>query len=470
MNTGDIISCSALNKETKQFLLGEKMEPGSQGVLWHATDIHDASRAYVFKLITDPVPAHKQRKVKNIQVLLRQAKHLAPTPTSRRPFRITLPLYLYEEGEDFGYIMDRADGRDLNAMMTAHLLDAMSPEDKLILLCQIADAIYRLSNNGYCYQDISHRNFMYQPVDKTHPEAYVTLIDCDNITSNAKAREGSATFARGTGFYMPPEVAFRMAPPSIESDCYALAMLFFKILMGPIASPYHGKALYKTPLLPADMEQAAQLTRDDGYGYDWLTFVFDPVNKINEIDPTVRKSPSWQAKQRRLIETWATIPAPVQKLFADAFASPLDERARAHRPHANVWLTTLRRCLSSGMSRDRISFIRNDNLLFQRELSCPFHLDEQSTDGFVTPRMGIVDKKANETYVFRSTSPLLIKYRTPASPDAAEPIFAGGEIELVNGTELFFAASPSERVRFILNKVHTKIPGMPGLISPEPEP
>ena len=467
MNINDIINC----KGDKRFTIIDSIGGGGQGDVWLVED--GAGQKYAFKIIKETDEAKKKRKIENIRALKDREKLLRPSLNGKK-FSIAFPVCLYEQNGDFGYIMNLCSGKSINKMMLDKKFDNMILKKRLAIVRQIAESAEWLAQNGLCYQDFSHKNFMYDGAENVNSTGLedngtVSLIDCDNIAPNSAAKSGEAKYTAGTGFYVAPEVAFKICPPSIESDKYALAVLLFKIMTGSTDSPYHGKELYgKFRPRPADMIEAAQECQIDPYiDKKWLTFVFDDKDTVNSINPQQFKKPEFQDRQNMILKNWEKVPDSMKDMFRKAFYKPLDEKARRNRPTAGQWKecakneeAELSKTSSEPAKKSvptkpaetrvnhnipKIVFLPNK---FSIELKCPLTLDEKISNGAIARKMGIIEKKGND-YVFSSESYMAIGYCYKGEEERT--LNYGQTLVLKNDTELFFFVRSKERAKISLN-------------------
>lgn len=447
-------------KGNKAFTIIKELGSGGQGSVWLVKDA-DTNLQYAFKIINEKDPQKKKKKVENIRNLrLRQPTLQAQL--EKRNFFVALPLFLYEKDGEFGYIMDLCKGKSINSMMLERQFDNMPTKKRLTIVRQIAESADWFRRNGLCYQDFSHKNFMYDDSGR----GSVSVIDCDNVAPTSVSSAGDASFAGGTGFYAAPEIAFGQCKPSVESDAFALSSLLFKIMTGSTDSPYHGRELYtkSNGYMPNDMFEAAFFTKDDpAYGYDWLTFVFDPKNDVNRIDPYLYKKEEYQKRQNMVLKNWKEVPETMKNMFCRAFYNPLDKQARTKRPSPNEWMhiaqgdpkpkpnqsTAPRPApptppVTSTLGQPRVVFLPSN---YTEDIVCPFTLSPESSNFGISRKMGTIEKDGDK-FVFRSLSPYLIKYYK--GKEQGE-VMSGKTVILEDGMELFFAARPSERARIILN-------------------
>ena len=448
-------------KGNKTFTIIRELGRGGQGSVWLVKDV-DTEQQYAFKIINEKDANKKKKKIENIRNLHRRLTLLQPQ-LEKKNFFAVFPLLLYEKNGEFGYIMDLCTGKSINSMMLERQFDNMPLKKRLTIVRQIAESADWLRSNGLCYQDFSHKNFMYDDTSKGR----ISVIDCDNVAPTSASSSGEVSFVGGTGFYAAPEIAFGQCKPSVESDAFALSTLFFKIMTGSTDSPYHGRELYtkSNGYMPNDMFEAAFFTKDDpAYGYDWLTFVFDSKNEVNKIDPNLFKKPDFQKRQNMILKNWNQIPDTIREMFCRAFCNPLDKQSRAKRPTPKDWMhiaqgdpKPLRKqtipqeqnpvvpVVPTLQNSAKIVFVPSN---YTVDLICPLTLDAKSSNLAILRKMGIIEKNGDE-YVFRSSSPYLIKYYNKNGTQGA---LANGQIlTLTDGTELFFAGRPSEKVRILLN-------------------
>ncbi len=225
-------------------------------------------------------------------------------------------------------------GETIAKMMRNGLFNEMKKVDRVAIAYKILIAARWISTNGLCYQDFSSGNFLYEYESAEKAKGIVSVIDCDNLATNAAINEGIVPLVKGTGFYSAPEIAFGNSPPSTETDKFALATLFFQIMTGSIDSPYHGRCMANTfsGFFPSSMSEAAELTIENGFSTNWLTFIFDH----NGVD-----NPIWGPRdEKEMIQrNWNAIPTEIQALFCQAFQNPFNNvvNRRNGRPELDNW-------------------------------------------------------------------------------------------------------------------------------------
>lgn len=328
MNIGSVITC---NNNSKYKVIKE-LKTGGQGSVYMIETVPKTPKKYCLKIINEKKEILRNKKIENIKKL-KDDSHLQKNSLMKN-FNIALPLAIYEKNGEFGYVMNWYPGREIGDMMIDKCFDSMKLEKKINIVHKLAESGAWLRGSGYCYQDFSHGNFLYDEKNDV-----ISVIDVDNLTSTSSSSSGEACFAKGTSFYIAPEVAFGQCNPSTTSDDYALATLFYKIMTGSTTSPYHGKELYSKNVTPGNMLDAAFYTSDDpDYGYDWLTFVFDKDTTINEVDLSGNDK-KFIAEGKKIIKNWNEVPSEMKELFYLAFKDPLDAVTRKQRPYSKKWLS-----------------------------------------------------------------------------------------------------------------------------------
>lgn len=322
---GTIIRC-----KNEKYKVISKIGSGGEGEVWKVKGRF--GKKYAFKLITDKNAVKRKKREENLKAL--KNKHFKYERSLKsKKFTIALPIEIYEENNDFGYIMNLCKGKSINDMLFKKGdIDKMSTRKRIKLIKRIAKAASWFQENGLCHHDFSHKNFIYRKRGKR-----VYVIDCDNAT---EAHNTNNTTVNGTGFYVPPEIAFKKATGSVNSDSYALAVLFFIIMVGnKCDSPYHGTILFKkcAGCLPADMLEAADMSINENLGYDWLTFIFDDDDK-NKLFPDFFKNKAESKEKKAIIKRWKKVPSWMKSFFKRAFKNPLNEVARSKRPSAKDWV------------------------------------------------------------------------------------------------------------------------------------
>ena len=206
-----------------------------------------------------------------------------------------------EDYPEFGYVMplmsgDRRPLKDIIAPPPRRL--DLSLEARAATCFEVADSFQQLHAEGLCYQDINFGAFFVDPL-----RGSILICDADNITT-----DGQLGGVYGTRKFMAPEVVRREAIPSMKTDLYSMAVLFFYIIFG-----WH----------PLDGRREAEITTLDQaaerrlYGLDPL-FIFDPVNGANG---PVAGLHDW------IVARWRAMPRVLQDLFTRSFTAGLSNPA-----------------------------------------------------------------------------------------------------------------------------------------------
>ena len=450
MKIGDKIVC----EDGIKFEIKEELDSGGQGNIYIVMKNSNSNDLYALKIINEENVNLRKKKIDNIRILHCKAPILK-RKLDNRPYNIALPISIYNANNDFGYVMNLYPGKNIGKFMIEKRFDSMSLEDRLNLVYKISQPAHFLRTHGFCYQDFSHGNFLFD-----ENTGVISVIDIDNVTANSNSEAGITNFVKGTMFYMPPEIAFGQCNPSIDSDNYALATLFFKIMTGSTNSPYHGKKFYSKPVTPGNMEEAAFLSIDepDDFGIDWLTFVFDPVDRSNEIelnDP----NPKFVAEGKKIINNWNFIPDTMKDYFYRAFRSPLDAEIRKKRPTATDWMWLLDGLVSnSSTDLQETANQKNNSTSVVYGLSSKLTIFVELPDGTKVTidseqkientrgiPLGIIKLEGNK-YKFISTS--IFKIRTKLGNEYID-LFKGDSIELKEKMEVYIVTSPSEKIMVI---------------------
>ena len=218
--------------------------------------------------------------------------------------------------EEFGYVMPLMSGdrRPLKDIVAAppRRLD-LKLEARAVACFEVADSFQQLHAKGLCYQDVNFGAFFVDPV-----RGSVLICDADNITT-----DGKLGGVYGTRKFMAPEVVRREAIPSMKTDLYSMAILFFYIVFGWHA--LDGRREAEATTLDAAVER--QL-----YGTDPL-FIFDPVNPANG---PVTGMHDW------IVARWRAMPKTVRDLFTRSFTTGLAD-ASSGRVIETEWLRAFAR-------------------------------------------------------------------------------------------------------------------------------
>jgi hypothetical protein len=197
----------------------------------------------------------------------------------------------------FGYLMrlrpgDYAGLRCLIARPPERLDPSLAVRARICL--NIANRFLRLHSAGFCYQDINFGNIFFLPNDGS-----ILICDNDNVDVN-----GMPAAVFGTRKFMAPEIVRREAMPSLTSDLFSMAVLFFYVFH--CWHPLDGRRESDYALLDAEAEQKL-------YGTAPL-FLFDPENPANGPVPGVHDP---------IVARWESLPPALRALFVRAFTSGL---------------------------------------------------------------------------------------------------------------------------------------------------
>lgn len=454
MNIGSIITC----KDGSKFEIVKDLKSGGQGSVYIVKSCISPNDLYAFKIIKEKNEQKKQRKIENIRQLKDDSLRLNKS-LEGKDFNVALPITLYSNNGDFGYVMNLYTGKDIGDLMMEKVFDSMDLDKRMNLVHKIAESALWLRNSGYCYQDFSHGNFLYDEKNNI-----VSIIDCDNVTGSSSASSGKTFLAKGTLFYTSPEIAFGQCNPSIESDNFALATLFFKIMTGSTNSPYHGKELYSRPVRPGNMIDAAFYTNDDpSYGSDWLTFVFDKENKVNEIDLNAPNK-DFVNEGKKIIKNWDKVPNEMKELFYKAFKNPLDAESRKLRPSSKDWVNvTSNKNIASNNPNitEKCIMFSNPTKPEAPVVSAPVNMQ---TITIRTPEGKVVEvkdefevrtsngfnfgkiRKQDDNFIF--TSHTMYKLKSKLG-NTYNDHFLGNEMVLQEGLEIYFVMNYNEKLRVL---------------------
>ncbi len=215
-------------------------------------------------------------------------------------------------------------------------LTARSLDERIALSLQIVDAVAAAHGVGVLHKDLKPANLLVSMADGTlhlaltdfgsarllEPERLEALgITAIGLTHTSMQAVNSS----GTLLYMAPEL-YRGAPPTVQSDVYALGLMLYQIVMADLSRPM-------TSGWERDIEDE-ELREDLAAATDG-----DPSRRLKSVAELAerlrhRGARSAERHARRLTEAQA----------ADARRTL--ERARARRP----WLVAVLATLSSGLA------------------------------------------------------------------------------------------------------------------------
>ena len=203
---------------------------------------------------------------------------------------------------EFGYVMplvsdDRRPLKDILARPPQRL--ALTLEARAVACFEVADSFLQLHAKGLCFQDVNFGAFFVDPV-----RGSVLICDADNISI-----EGQLGGVYGTRKFMAPEVVRREAIPSMRTDLYSMAVLFFYVLFN--WHPLDGKREADADVLDAATEARLYGTRP--------LFLFDPSDPSNGPVPGLHDWVAWR---------WRAMPRALRELFGRVFAAGLGPEQR----------------------------------------------------------------------------------------------------------------------------------------------
>lgn len=186
---------------------------------------------------------------------------------------------------------------------------------------KIVFAFKKLHNHGYCFESIDH-SFLVNPQNGD-----IMFVDVDDIVL-----QGISTGVYGVPRYMAPEMIFKKAFPSVQTDNYSLSVLLFLLLC--MSHPLEGRKSI-VPCMTHIIEEKLY--------YSEALFMFDKNNQSNAPNERIHGN---------AIECWKMLPEYVKDAFCYAFSQEAifepDKRLRE-----DDWLEVLNRFRSELVSADQ---------------------------------------------------------------------------------------------------------------------
>lgn len=328
---------------------------GGQGAVYRA---EVGGKTYGFKILFSNGTDKEIQLRDNIKFLLQKKAEFDRKIGNNKDFRFTFPIeeVVLDDGHE-AHLMDWANGKDIYTLIDEGTFDKYTLYEKLEVIRKINEAFWFLSRDNLCYQDINAENIFYDVDLKI-----ATVIDTENTTPAYKVENKTAAFVVGKEFYMAPEVGAKLVNYAAKSsDYYAMAVLYYSILTCSNKSPYHGKVAYENYGLrcASSMDEACESAKEDDILEDFLTFAFDPNNKVNSLESFYLKNKDKLKSEsnvkflhnlKNIIDKWAEVPENLKQLFYKAFADPLNKDCYTRRPLPDSWGRQLQNALNGNKS------------------------------------------------------------------------------------------------------------------------
>lgn len=186
-----------------------------------------------------------------------------------------VPVYDFGVQDNLSYVAMRLLNNTLTDKMYAS--QAMSMNDVLMMLEQVAKALDYAHSKGIVHRDVKPGNIMF---DDTRT-AYLVDFGIAKATQQADTGLTAENMVLGTPSYMSPEL-WRGEAPIGASDQYALAIVVFQVLTGqlPFQADNPSAVMYKH--LNEDVPVASQLNPNLSYA------VADVIQRGMHKDPRKR--------------------------------------------------------------------------------------------------------------------------------------------------------------------------------------
>lgn len=197
-------------KSGKRYRIGRLIEAGGQGEASEATD--DKGARFVFKRYHDAFKTDATRTRLNF-IAGQKLADVCRTLFS--------PVDVVDDGRELGHVSPKAPGVSLEDLLTAGAFDLVTA---LQITTAMAHSFAVLHDRGIAHGDIHPKNIL---VHLRHDNAESGVIDFDNL---AAAGLPDAP-CLGHHLYMAPEIRRASGGPSIEADCFALAVLVHEVLL-----------------------------------------------------------------------------------------------------------------------------------------------------------------------------------------------------------------------------------------------
>jgi eukaryotic-like serine/threonine-protein kinase len=162
----------------------------------------------------------------------------------------------------FGFIASRFDPRFRSIADLLRKRIAYALRVRATAAIQFAESYESLHRKSWCYRDLSFGNHLFDPLTGD-----VLIQDYGNIS-----RPGECFGVLGTPRFMAPEILSRGSAPTLETDLFSMAILFFYLFV--LHHPFEGRR--ELSIACFDLPAMEKL-----YGEGAL-FIFDPDDRSNE--------------------------------------------------------------------------------------------------------------------------------------------------------------------------------------------
>ncbi|HRK07384.1 MAG TPA: serine/threonine-protein kinase [Pseudobdellovibrionaceae bacterium] len=267
--------------------LESELGRGGMGVVFRARDL-TLKRVVALKLL----PIQDLGGQDLLQRFLLEGRALAQL---RHPQIVS--VYSLGHVDGYAYIaMECLEGNSLHVLSRRRLL---SPLDALQIFADIAEGLHHAHKSGIVHRDVKPGNII---VDHSGSSKLIDFgiakLSQQDDEMNVRTETGVLI---GTLNYIAPEL-FRGAPPSAQTDLYALGLVLYEMLVG--RTPFRGQNRFET----MELIRKAELPVGANLRAAVPKAVWDLIRSCTRPDPRERPQDLAEAAARARAIDWSSAP------------------------------------------------------------------------------------------------------------------------------------------------------------------
>jgi serine/threonine protein kinase len=233
-----------------------------------------------------------------------------PAPEGHPPF--TQPVYsarLETQGKPWFILLEYIGGKSLRDHWDSYVMGVLEPQQRLLLMQNIASALEMIHALGWAHLDIKPENILFRTAPSGNQDVQPVLIDFGIAERIGEPPDGEA----GTIAYMSPERLRSNQTVRVEMDTWALGVIFYQMLTGRHPFAQDGK-------LPPDddaMAWSRLLETHQPLPPTSLAKISDSATVNRKVDALVLRMLARNPSDRGAISTVSSQLADIQHLWPE---------------------------------------------------------------------------------------------------------------------------------------------------------